>query len=117
MDDIYPLVCIRRAPHVWDKNDRARVNHARLQIDFTPGSGLVFGQGQTPVAMLRWSNDQGRTFGNEHWASLGAMGNSLTRVMWRRLGSSRDRVYEVRISDPVKRDVAGASLRVEATAQ
>ena len=116
-DDQYPLVCILRAPHVWDKNDRARVNHSRLQVDFTPGSGLATGQGQSPMAMLRWSNDQGRTFGNEHWAPLGAMGQSLTRVMWRRLGSSRDRVYEVRISDPVKRDVAGASLRVEATSQ
>lgn len=116
-DDQYPLVCIRRTPHVWDKNDRARVNHARLQIDFTPGSGLITGQGSSPMAMLRWSNDQGRTFGNEHWATLGAQGQSLTRVIWRRMGSSRDRVYEVRISDPVKRDVAGASLRIEATSQ
>ena len=116
-DDQYPLVALRRAPHVWDKNDRNRVNHARLQVDMTPGSGLATGQGQNPQAMLRWSNDQGRTFGNEHWAPIGAMGNSLTRVMWRRMGSSRDRVYEMRISDPVKRDVAGASLRVEITGQ
>ena len=116
-DDQYPLVCLRRAPHVWDKNDRNRVNHARLQVDLTPGSGLPFGQGQNPQAMLKWSNDQGRTFGNEHWATMGVQGTSLTRVIWRRLGSSRDRVYEVRISDPVRRDVAGASLRVEVTGQ
>ena len=116
-DDQYPLVALRRAPHVWDKNDRNRVNHARLQVDLTPGSGLATGQGLAPQAMLRWSNDQGRTFGNEHWAPIGAQGNSLTRVMWRRLGSSRDRVYEMRISDPVKRDVAGASLRLEVTGQ
>ena len=116
-DDQYPLVALRRAPHVWDKNDRNRVNHARLQVDMTPGSGLATGQGANPQAMLRWSNDQGRTFGNEHWAPIGAQGTSLTRVIWRRLGASRDRVYEMRISDPVKRDVAGASLRVEITGQ
>ena len=114
-DDQYPLVAVRRTPHVWDKNDRNRVRHSRLQLDFFPGSGLSNGQGSNPQAMLRWSNDQGQTFGNEHWTSLGAQGQTTNRAIWRRLGSSRDRVYEVRISDPVKRDVAGASLRAEAT--
>ena len=114
-DDQYPLVAVRRAPHVWDKNDRDRVRHSRLQLDFFPGSGLSYGQGVNPQAMLRWSNDQGQTFGNEHWTTLGVQGQSMSRAIWRRLGSSRDRVYEVRISDPVKRDVAGASLRAEAT--
>ena len=114
-DDQYPLVAVRRTPHVWDKNDRNRVRHSRLQLDFFPGSGLSNGQGSNPQAMLRWSNYQGQTFGNEHWTSLGAQGQTTNRAIWRRLGSSRDRVYEVRISDPVKRDVAGASLRAEAT--
>lgn len=116
-DDQYPLVAIRRAPHVWDKNDRARVLNSRLQLDFFPGSGTATGQGSAPQAMLRWSNDGGQTFGNEHWTGLGAQGSTLNRAIWRRLGSARDRVYEVRVSDPVKRDIAGASLRSEATQQ
>jgi hypothetical protein len=37
--------------------------------------------------------------------------------MWRRLGQARDRVYEVSVSDPVKRDVVGATLYAEATEQ
>jgi hypothetical protein len=114
-DDQYPLVAVRRAPHVWDKNDRARVMHSRLQIDFFPGSGIATGQGQNPQAMLRWSNDGGQTWGNEHWTPLGAMGQTTSRAIWRRMGSARDRVYEVRVSDPVKRDVAGASLQVQGT--
>jgi len=114
-DAQYPLVAVRRTPHVWDKNDRARVIQSRLQIDFFPGSGVATGQGQNPQAMLKWSNDGGQTWGNEHWAAMGAIGSTKNRVIWRRLGAARDRVYEVRISDPVKRDVAGASLASMAT--
>lgn len=114
-DDQFPLVAVRRAPHVWDKNDRDRVIHARLQLDFFPGSGLSTGQGSNPQAMLRWSNDGGQSWGNEHWTSIGAIGVTLARAIWRRLGSARDRVYEVRISDPVKRDIAGASLQILGT--
>lgn len=114
-DDQYPLVAVRRAPHVWDKNDRNRVINSRLQLDFFPGSGLATGQGSTPQAMLRWSDDGGQSFGNEHWANMGAIGETQARVIWRRLGMARDRVYEVRISDPVRRDVAGASLQAGST--
>jgi len=114
-DGTYPLVCVRRAPHVWDKNDRNRVIQSRLQLDFFPGVGLSNGQGKTPQVMLRWSNDGGQTFGNEHWTTIGAIGATKNRAIWRRLGAARDRVYEVRISDPVKRDVAGASLQSMAT--
>lgn len=109
-DDIYPLVGLRRSPHVWDKADRNRVVNARLQLEFFPGSGLATGQGSDPQAMLRWSNDGGRTWSNEHWTGIGKMGNTTARSIWRRLGAARDRVYEVRISDPVRRDIAGASL-------
>lgn len=108
-----PLVSVRRSPHVWDKNDRNRVVNSRLQLDFFPGVGLV--DGSAPQAMLRWSNDGGQTWGNEHWTSIGAQGQTTARAIWRRLGAARDRVYEVRVSDAVKRDIAGASLRAGAT--
>jgi hypothetical protein len=114
-DDQYPLVAVRRTSHVWDKNNRARVMQSRLQVDFFPGQGLATGQGSDPQAMLRWSNDGGQTWAAERWTSIGKQGQTKNRAIWRRVGSARDRVYEVRISDPVKRDVAGASLIAEAT--
>lgn len=114
-DDQYPLVAMRRTPHVWDKDNRYRVANSRLQIDFYPGGGLATGQGQDPQAMLKWSNDGGQTWAGERWSSIGQMGQTRSRVVWRRLGSARDRVYEVRVSDPVKRDIAGASLTAGAT--
>jgi hypothetical protein len=114
-DDQYPLVALRRAPHVWDKDNRNRVVHSRLQLDFFPGSGLATGQGINPPVMLRWSDDGGQKWGNEHWTGIGKIGETKNRAIWRRLGSSRDRVYEASISDPVKRDVAGASIEVTGT--
>ncbi len=104
-----PLISIRRCPHVWSREDRKRNFNSALQIEFSPGVGLQTGQGDNPQAMLRWSNDGGRNFGNEHWAPMGRVAQMI-RVIWRRLGSYFDRVYEVRISDPVNRDVVGATL-------
>ncbi|HEY8879211.1 MAG TPA: hypothetical protein VIN03_16705 [Roseateles sp.] len=107
------IVCLRRTPHVWDRSDRKRVRHNRLQIEFVQGDALPTGQGSDPQAMLRFSNDGGRTWGNEHWSSIGKIGETKNRCIWRRLGIARDRVYEVRFSDPVKRDIVGASLIAE----
>jgi hypothetical protein len=105
-----PIVAVRRCPHVWSAQDRKRVFNTALQIEFTAGVGSQTGQGVNPQAMLRWSNDAGQSFGNEHWASIGKAGRTKDRAIWRRLGQAWDRVYEVRFSDPVKRDIIGATL-------
>lgn len=109
-----PLRAQRRAKHVWKKDDRTRVSQSSLQIEFTPGVGLQFGQGQNPQAMLRWSNDGGFTWSNEYWRSIGAAGATRNRAKWNRLGRARDRVYELNFSDPVPRDVIGATLFAQA---
>lgn len=109
-DNGAPLVAWRRCPHTWDRDDRERVFHERLQLEFTAGVGLQTGQGSNPQVMLKWSNDGGQTWGNEHWLSIGMAGQTKHRAIKRRLGEARDRVYDVRFSDPVPRDVVGASL-------
>lgn len=106
-----PLVAVRRTAHVWDKGERNRVRQTWLQVEFTPGQGLVTGQGSDPQIMMRMSSDGGFTWGNELWTGLGQIGQFKRRAIWKRLGMARDRVYEVRISDPVPRDVVGATLR------
>jgi hypothetical protein len=107
-----PLVCWRRTSHIWDEENRERVFHSQLQIEFTPGVGLSYGQGTDPQAVLKWSDDGGQTWGNEHWTSIGRIGQTKNRAIWRRLGYARDRIYDVKLSDPVSRDVIGASLMV-----
>jgi len=71
-----------------------------------------------PRVMLRWSDDGGHTWSNEHWASMGKLGEYGKRVIWRRLGMTtelRDRVYEVSGADPVKIAIMGAELSVTPT--
>jgi hypothetical protein len=105
------LRALRRTPHVWSKEDRKRIFQASLQVEFTPGIGLQSGQGSNPQAMIRWSDDGAESWPNgEVWAPIGKVGYYKNRAMVFQLGESRDRVYEVSISDPVPRDIIGATL-------
>jgi hypothetical protein len=67
-----------------------------------------------PQAMLRWSNDGGSTWSNEHWTGIGQLGKYKNRAIWRRLGTARDRVFEVVVTDPVKMVIISANLKVQA---
>jgi hypothetical protein len=110
-----PIRGIRRTPHVWKKASRERVFFSQLQVEFTPGVGLQTGQGSNPQAMLRWSDDGGFTWSNEHWTTIGLAGETKNRAIWRQLGRARDRVWEVSFTDPVPRDIIGATLYAEAS--
>ena len=103
---------LRRAIHLTQ--DLQRQYFDSFQIQFQPGVGLNTGQGQDPQAMLRWSNDGGSTWSNEHWVSIGKMGGYVNRALWRRLGWARDRIFEVAISDPVKAVIVSAELKMSA---
>lgn len=100
------------------QNNLKRSTHHNLQLDCQSGVGLITGQGNDPQVMLRWSDDGGHTWSNEHWVTMGAIGTTGTRVIWRRLGMTtkiRDRVYEVSATDPVKIAIQGAELFVTGT--
>jgi hypothetical protein len=74
--------------------------------------------GYNPQAMLRWSDDGGHTWSNEHWKSMGKIGEYGYRNIWRRLGMTqklRDRVYEISGTDPVKVAIMGAELILNGT--
>lgn len=71
-----------------------------------------------PEIMLRWSDDGGHTWSNEHWRSMGRVGQYGYRTIWRRLGMTtriRDRVYEISGTDPVKIAIMGAELNLSGT--
>lgn len=107
----WPILARRRSPHVWDPETRQRVFMARLQVDFTAGSGTSSGIGSDPQANMRLSRDGGASYGQAWPASLGAIGRTLNRAMWRRLGLTRDTVLELEVIDPVNRDIVGATLK------
>lgn len=115
------------APQRWLRSWRAlpvgdntlkRTAHHNLQLDCEAGVGLVTGQGSDPQVMLRWSDDGGHTWSNEYWRSMGPIGETGKRVIWRKLGMTlklRDRVYEISGSDPVKIAINGAELAASST--
>lgn len=65
-------------------------------------------EGSNPEAFLSWSNDSGNTWSNEYAASMGRTGEYETRMLWRRIGLAKNRVFRLRISAPVKKVITSA---------
>jgi hypothetical protein len=103
---------IRRSPHF--SQGLVNIFHHSFQLDMETGVGTDgVGQGTNPKALLRYSDDGGHTWSQEREAYIGKIGQKNKRVIWRRLGVARDRVYEVKVTDPVKVVLIGAELSVE----
>lgn len=92
---------------VSDGNQNVKHNFLRVDCE----AGVATATVTDPQIMMRWSED-GERFGNWHTTSLGKIGESLRRAVWRRLGIARQRVYQIRITDSVKRVVMGAFLNM-----
>lgn len=110
--DIIP--CIRRCAHLT--TDLKHQYFHDLQLQFQPGVGLQTGQGSDPQAMLEWSDDGGSTWSNQHWVGIGKVGRYKNRARWTRLGSARDRIFQVTVTDPVFRTIVSANLNATAGA-
>ena len=104
------------APYIYIGTPYTIYPTATLVIPATQTVVIGFAtlQNQTttlPQAMLRWSDDGGSTWSNEHWVTIGQTGKYKNRAIWRRLGQARDRVFEVVVTDPVKAVIVSASLK------
>lgn len=119
----WPLYGRRRAPMVWNKETRGRVFLSSLQVDFAPGQGAASGLGANPTANLTISRDMGASLGtpyepapaNTFPAPMGAIGQTLSRTIWRKLGWSRGAVAQLDVIAPVDRDITGATLKAVGT--
>lgn len=88
-----------------------RVFYGECEVRIESGVGVTTGQGSDPKAMLCTSDDAGRTWSSWRMASIGKVGQYLTRITWRRLGSGNSKTFRIRISDPIP--VAISGIRVE----
>lgn len=66
--------------------------------------------GSNPKVMLSWSDDSGKTWSNEYEGSMGKIGEYKARMIWRRLGASKDRVFRIRCSAPIKKVFTAAFI-------
>lgn len=98
-----PISYTRIAPPIFDPKEQDNVKIFKLVVDAEMGVGLSgTTHNSTPQAWLSWSDDGGKTWSAEYSASMGKQGEYRKRLIWRRLGSPRNRVFRLRISDAVK---------------
>src|ERR1019366_5201124 len=108
---------LRRTPTII--NEMERMYWKKLTIDLETGLGpqppLMDSDGnpRPPQVTLRWSDDSGKTWGNDHVLNCGLAGEFKTRVIQRRMGQSRYRVCELDMSDPVAWAIRDAYLDVQ----
>ncbi|MGI9297839.1 MAG: packaged DNA stabilization protein [Gammaproteobacteria bacterium] len=113
-EDGREIIRLRRCPH-FAGEELQRLFHHWFQLDLETGVGLDGSPpiGADPRLVLRFSDDGGHTWSNEKEARIGKLGEFKFRAFWNRLGTSRDRVYEIRQSDPVK--TAWINAKVQAS--
>ncbi|MCP3681595.1 MAG: hypothetical protein GY861_02800 [bacterium] len=101
---------VKRAIRVCQHINQNKTNlfHSSLELDMETGVGDT--TTTDPQIMLKWSDDDSKTWSNEKWRTMGAVGKYKLRVRWNRLGCARNRIYKVTISDPVKRNITKAYL-------
>jgi len=102
---VTPLTCVRSFPHIGTARlagqghagtaDGRRVQFAAFRADLECGLGPVGIDGRPAEISLRWSDDRGRTFGNDVLQSTGFPGEYLTQPQWLGMGIARDRIFEL----------------------
>ena len=109
-DGDLPIEWSRTTAHIV--SDYKRIKHKEVVLNFQTGVGLE--DGSDPLVYLTYSDDGGVDYITPREASLGVIGQRKNRVMWSRLGNSRDRVYKVFGSAPVKTVLISGFIDVEA---
>lgn len=89
------------------------LTQTQIANHFAQRNAPYYSTGSDPTMMLCSSKDGGRSFGNELWRSAGKQGQTSIQVAWNRLGTTKDRVFKLVVSDPVPWRLVGAWLELE----
>lgn len=87
-----------RDARAWDFS--SGVNAVELHIEWTIGE-----------CSLIYSDDHGNTWSTAQKRDISSLTDYEKRVIWQKLGSSRQRIYKVTVSNAVKRIILGANLK------
>ena len=80
-------------------------------FSYSEGQPTYTYTGTNPQIGLSYSKDGGYTYSNEAYVALGAEGARLQRLIWRKLGYDRDRVWRITCSDPVNVAILGGEIQ------
>jgi hypothetical protein len=103
---------VRRAPYL--SAEERTLFHKRFTLDLEVGRGVPAGQGSVPKVMFSYSDNQGATWAYEEMMEVGAQGENGWQVYADRLGSARNRSYEISMTDPIPWHITAAYVDVEA---
>lgn len=79
-----------------------------LVVDAEVNGVPADGPGSDPLIRLRYSDDGGENFSAQLVEPLGRQGQRFRRSAFRNLGDSRNRIFEIEVSDPVGVTIIGA---------
>lgn len=110
-DDGAVIQYLRAFPHLLNE-DKNQFHH---RFEAYLETGTIAAGGTEMILGLDWSDDRGHTFktGVVPFRSSGANNQFTKRIVWRRLGRSRDRVYRIGVQGKAK--VALTDAFLEAT--
>lgn len=109
-DNGAPIARLKSFQHM--SSNGVRQFFEKLTIDMQAGIGS--NSEPAPVVYLRWSDDGGFTWSNLLTASAGEVGQYLNKPNFRRLGSGRDRVFEISTAAKCPIAFQGAFLEMRA---
>lgn len=138
-EDDTPIASIRIAQPVFDRGELSSKGIIKLVIDIESGVGLTGTQpigsiyyadgtiladgtgyagsandklpgNSDPMAWLSWSKDGGHTWSNDYPCSMGKKGEYNKRLVWRRLGFARSKIFRLKMVNSVKKVVLGAYI-------
>jgi hypothetical protein len=104
-DDGQTILRERTCPTLGTDGQQVRFN----KIELVCQVGAVVGTLE-PKVMLQWSKDQGKTWTDPQIQTLGKQGEYTKRVIWHRLGVSRDRVFRIRFTDAARLVISDCRL-------
>lgn len=106
-----PLVR-RRVTQIYHNNNQL-MDWWELVVDCQSGVGTPSGDGSDPMLSLRYSDDGGFVWSSKILEPLGKIGARERRAVFRSLGQSRNRIFEVEFSDPVEFTIIAAYAYLE----
>ncbi len=111
-DDGAPIRCTRTTATAT--NDFKYSDIAALWLRMETGEALQSGNGSIPQVFLRYSNDGGHTWSQIMARNMGQVGQYNHKILWERLGSAEEWIFEFSVQEPIKYSLIKASADVSA---
>jgi hypothetical protein len=100
-DNDAPILRTLTTAHLSSKRELTK--HNFLELEGEAGTGNLQAPGNEPKVTLEYSDDGGHTYSNARTTSYGVDASDYNTVArWPFLGMSRNRVYQLTMSDPIK---------------